>query len=148
MNEAISSWEGYARSVLRIILAFVFSLHGYRHLFDAFPRLGGRRGAVAMALDALPSIVGVLEIGGGLLLLIGLFARPTALVLCCELLAAYFLVAAPRANWPIRNGGNEVILYFLAFLYIAVSGPGTWSLDHFLAKASAELAGSRVRGKA
>jgi uncharacterized membrane protein YphA (DoxX/SURF4 family) len=64
------------------------------------------------------------------------------LVLCCELLAAYFFVAAPRAIWPIRNGGNEVILYFLAFLYIAVSGPGTWSLDQVLEHPSAELAGS------
>jgi putative oxidoreductase len=147
MTETISSWEGYARSVLRIILAFVFSLHGYRHLFNAFPRLGGRRGAVQMALDALPSVVGVFEIGGGLLLLIGLFARPTALVLCCELLVAYFFVAAQRAIWPIRNGGNEVILYFLAFLYLAVSGPGTWSLDHSLEEPRAELAGPSVRGK-
>jgi len=58
-----------------------------------------------------------------------------------------FFVAAPRAIWPIRNGGNEVILYFLAFLYLAVSGPGTWSLDHSLEEPRAELAGPSVRGK-
>ena len=57
MKQAIASWEGYGRSLLRIILAFTFSLHGYRHMFGIFPVFGGRRAAVPMALDALPPIV-------------------------------------------------------------------------------------------
>jgi putative oxidoreductase len=132
MKQAIASWEGYGRSLLRIILAFTFSLHGYRHMFGVFPTSGGRRAAVPMALDGLPAIMGSLEIVGGLLLLLGLFTRPTAIVLCAELLAAYFYSAAPRGLWPIRNGGNEVLLYLLVFAYCAAAGGGPWSLDHLV----------------
>ena len=130
---AAGSWESYGRSVLRIILAFTFSLHGYRHVFNAFPGFSGRRG-IPIAVDALPPVFGYLEIAGGILLFLGLLARPTAAILSCELLAAYFYSAAPRAIWPIRNGGNEVLLYFLAFVYLALSGAGAWSLDQLQRK--------------
>jgi uncharacterized membrane protein YphA (DoxX/SURF4 family) len=100
----------------RIVLASNISLHGLRHLFGAFPQLGGRRGA-PIALDVL------------LLLIVGLFTSFTALLLCAELLTAYFYAAVPRSVWPIPNGGNHVLLYFLAFLYTATAGPGRWSLD-------------------
>jgi len=95
-----------------------------------------------MALDGLPPIFGGLEILGGVLLVLGLFTRPVALVLCAELLAAYFYSAVPRGVWPIRNGGNEVLLYLLAFLYFLAAGAGVWSLDHILQtrrKHSAEI---------
>ena len=129
MRDALTSWEPYSRSILRFILAFTFSLHGYRHLFGFFAVSGGRRAAIPMALDGLPSLMGGLEIIGGLLLFIGLFTRPTAIVLAVELLAAYVYSAMPRGAWPIRNGGNETLVYLLIFLYLAVSGPGAWSLD-------------------
>jgi len=132
MRQTIASWEGYTRSLFRIILAFTFSLHGYRHLFGLFPVSGGRRARIPMAIDALPSMVGGLEILGGLLLFFGLFTRFASLILCVELLAAYVYSAAPLGPWPIRNGGNEVLLYFLAFLYLAAAGGGDWSLDRLL----------------
>ncbi len=134
MKQAIASWEPFGRSVVRIILAFTFSLHGYRHLLGVFPPFGGRRGAAPMALDTLPSIAGVIEIAAGFLLLFGLFARAAALVGCLEVLTAYVYAAAPRGLWPIRNGGDEVLLYFLVFLYFAAAGGGAWSVDALLAK--------------
>jgi putative oxidoreductase len=87
-----------------------------------------------MALDGLPPLVGGLEIAGGLFLFAGLLTRPTAIALCGELLAAYLYSAMPRGVWPIRNGGNETLLYFFVFLYFAVAGGGSWSLDHLLYK--------------
>jgi putative oxidoreductase len=134
MEQMFASWEPYGRSILRFILAFTFSLHGYRHWFGVFPASGGRRAAIPMALDGLPSMIGGLEIIGGALLLFGLLTRPTALVLCGELLAAYLYSALPRGIWPIRNGGNETLVYLLVFLYFAAAGGGTWSVDHLLEK--------------
>jgi putative oxidoreductase len=134
MNPVIASWEVYARSVVRFILAFTFSLHGYRHLFGLFPVSGGRRAAIPMALDKLPQIFGSLEIVGGLLLFVGLLTRPVAAILCGELLAAYIYSAAPRGIWPIRNGGNETLVYLLVFLYFAAAGGGAWGLDRLLEK--------------
>jgi putative oxidoreductase len=134
MEQMLASWEVHGRSVLRCILAFTFSLHGYRHWFGVFPVSGGRRAAIPMALDRLPSMMGGLEIIGGALLLVGLFTRPTAVVLSAELLAAYLYSAAPRGIWPIRNGGNETLVYLLVFLYFAAAGGGAWSLDRLLEK--------------
>jgi len=139
MKPPMTSYEGYTRSLFRIILAFVFSLHGYRHAFGVFHVSGGRRAAIPMALDGLPPIFGGLEILGGLLLFLGLLTRPTAVILCAELLAAYFYSAVPRGVWPIRNGGNEVLLYFLAFLYLAAAGGGFWSLDRLFEKRRRKL---------
>ena len=131
MRDTLGSWETYTRSILRFVLAFTFSLHGFRLLFGFFAVSGGRRAAIPMALDALPSLMGGLEIAGGLLLFAGLFTRPTAIVLGAELLAAYLYSAMPRAAWPIRNGGNETLVYLLVFLYFAVAGAGAWSIDQF-----------------
>ena len=133
LRHTVGSWEGYGRSILRVILAFTFSLHGFRHLFGVFAVTGGR-GGVPMALDVLPAIFGALEIAGGVCLLLGLFTRPSALILCAEVAAAYFYAALPRGTWPIRNGGNEALLYFFVFAYFAAAGGGSWSVDYFLNK--------------
>jgi putative oxidoreductase len=129
MKQRIVWWEGYGRSVLRIIVAFTFSLHGFRLAFDLLPALAGRRGAMPMPLDLLPRAVGYGEIVGGVLILIGLFTRPAALISSVAAIAAYCYAAAPRSVWPIRNGGNETLLYAVVFTYIAITGAGLWSLD-------------------
>jgi putative oxidoreductase len=85
-----------------------------------------------MALDRLPSVTGGIEIVGGFLLFAGLLTRPVAIVLAAELLAGYVYSAMPRGVWPIRNGGNETLLYMLVFLYFAAAGAGGWSVDAML----------------
>jgi putative oxidoreductase len=65
---------------------------------------------------------------------VDLFTRVTSAVLCIELAAAYFSSSLIRAPWPIRNGGEEAVLYFFVFLYLAVAGAGAWSLDRLLEK--------------
>jgi uncharacterized membrane protein YphA (DoxX/SURF4 family) len=39
-----------------------------------------------------------------------------------------------RAPWPIRDRGEEAVLYFVVFLYFAVAGAGAWSLNQVLEK--------------
>lgn len=133
MGETLSGLEGYFRSILRIILAFTFSLHGYRLALGLFAvAKGGRRNAPPMALDTLPHLLGYIGIIGGVLLFIGLFTRVTAAILSIELAVAYLVSAAPRYPWPIRNGGEEALAYLVLFLYFAAAGAGTWSLDYML----------------
>ena len=139
--------EPYARSVMRILLSYVFLLHGFRHLFGYFVVSGGRRAAVPMALDGLPAAFGYVELLGGALLLVGYFTRPVALIASLELLVAYVFVAAPRSPWPIRNGGNEVLEYLLAFLYLAIAGAGAWSVDRWFTRGRTEPLASAVANK-
>ena len=135
MRDKLASWEGYLRSILRIILAFTFSLHGYRLALGFFVvARGGRRNAPAMALDTLPHMLGYLGIIAGVLLFLGLFTRLTSAVLCVELAVAYLSSSALRGPWTIRNGGEEAIAYLFLLLYFAAAGAGPWSLDYLLAK--------------
>ena len=134
MQPPLSSWEPYARSVMRIVLAFVFSLHGFRILYGMFPQLARRGGVARMPLDTLPQFTGYVAIAAGALLVLGLLTRATALVLALQALAAYVFVAAPRGAVPLRAGANEVLLYFFVFLYLVVVGGGPWSLDHLIQK--------------
>jgi putative oxidoreductase len=129
VRQTLSSWEPYARSILRVVLAFVFSLHGYRLVYGMFPQLARRGGVARMPLDGLPQFTGYIAIIGGALLLLGLLTQVAALVLALQSLAAYFMVAASRSPVPLRAGANEVLLYFLIFLYLAAVGGGIWSLD-------------------
>lgn len=126
-------WEGYGRSALRIIAAFTFSLHGFRLALGVLPTLAGRRGAMLMALDLLPRAVGYWEIFAGGLLFLGLFARPVAFISFAVAIAAYLYGAVPRGVWPIRNGGNETLLYAVIFLNLAIRGSGHWAVDRFVA---------------
>ena len=123
-----------ALSVLRIMVGFTFSLHGLQKLFGLFGGMGGK-GATA-AFGSLIWTAGFLEAVGGLLLVLGLFTRPVAFLLCGEMAVAYFRQHAPRGFWPILNGGELAVLYCFVFLYLAVAGPGTVSLDRILRKKS------------
>jgi putative oxidoreductase len=70
-----------------------------------------------------------MELVGGLLLLLGLFSRPVALLLSGEMAVAYWVAHFPRSPFPSLSGGDAAILFCFVFLYIAVAGPGPWSLD-------------------
>jgi putative oxidoreductase len=87
-----------------------------------------------MPLDGLPEFTGYIAIAGDALLLVGLLTKVASLVLALQSLAAFLFVAAPRSTIPIRAGANEVVLYFLVFLYLAAVGGGIWSLDSMIQK--------------
>ena len=134
LAEQIASWEPQIRSVFRLILGFLITLHGCRKLFGVLISVAGRRNAPPLALDALPPVTGYIELVAGVLLMVGLFVRQSALVMSIEALLAYVLIAAPRTTWPIRNGGIEALLYFVVFLYFCTAGAGAWSADAFRRK--------------
>jgi putative oxidoreductase len=125
----VAEWEPQLRSILRLIIGFLITLHGIRKVFDVLPSVAGRRGTPPLALDSLPAVTGYIELVAGPLLMLGLFVRQTALVVSLEALLAYVLIAQPRTLWPIRNGGIEALLYFVVLLYFAAAGAGAWSLD-------------------
>jgi putative oxidoreductase len=138
----VSRWTSlapYLLSVLRIVAAFLFMLHGTAKLF-AFPRAAMPDGST-VALASQLGIAGALEVVGGALLLVGLFTRPVAFVLSGQMAFAYFLAHAARSFWPTLNGGEPAVLYCFLWLYISAAGPGPWSLD-------ALLGGSRGRSRA
>jgi putative oxidoreductase len=77
---------------------------------------------------------GVLECFGGLLIMLGLFTRPVAFLLCGEMAVAYFKQHAGKGLWPISNGGELAVIYCFVFLYLVSAGAGPLSLDRAVRK--------------
>jgi putative oxidoreductase len=113
-------------TVLRIVIGVLFFEHGTQKLFNYPPGFG------AVPLHSLMGLASVLEIVGGALIVVGLFTRPVAFILCGEMAVAYFKQHAPHGLWPIQNGGELAVLYCFVFLYFVAAGPGGLSLDHLI----------------
>ena len=127
-----SAWAPRLLSLLRIVAALIFMEHGTQKLFGFPPPMGG----AGPAAFSLIWFAAVLELGGGLLLLLGLFTRPVAFVLSGEMAVAYWMAHAPRSPFPAINGGDASILYCFVFLYIAAAGAGAWSVEWARARAA------------
>ena len=119
------SWAPRTLSVLRIVTALLFMMHGTAKLFGVPHQANFDN----LQLMSLIGAQGVLEAGGGLLLLIGLFSRPVAFILCGDMAVAYFMAHFPK-NWlPLLNGGDLAVEFCFVFLYLWIAGPGPWSVD-------------------
>lgn len=120
-------------SVVRVVVAFLFVTHGTQKLFG-FPAAPGSEPAPPLDLTSLTGAAGLIEVIGGTLLVVGLFTRPVAFLLCGEMAVAYFLRHAPKGFWPALNGGELAVLYCFIFLFFAAAGAGAWSLDALLSR--------------
>jgi putative oxidoreductase len=120
----IASWSARMLSVLRIVTGLLFLEHGTQKLlrFPPPPNPGP-------ALLSLLGVQGILELVGGVLILIGLFTRPVAFILAGDMAVAYFYAHFPRGFFPLLNGGQLAILFCFVFLYLFVAGGGAWSAD-------------------
>lgn len=117
-----------AVAILRIGAGLLFMQHGLQKLFGLFGGFGGTPGATA-PLVSLMGLAGVLELGGGLLLILGLFVRPVALILAAEMVVAFIQAHLPQGGMPIQNGGELALLYALIFVFLAARGAGPLSVD-------------------
>ena len=132
-NSFFSTWAPRVLSILRIVAGFLILQHGLQKVFG-FP--AGPQPQPTPPLLSMMGFVGILELVGGILLIIGLFTRPAAFILSGLLAVAYFMAHAPGGFWPVLNKGELAALYSFVFLYLAVAGGGEWSLDRMLRRVS------------
>jgi putative oxidoreductase len=119
------TWSPRLLSVLRIMSGLLLLQHGTAKYLN-FPFLEGMSNASPTSLSG---IAGILELVGGVLLILGLFTRPTAFILSGMCAVAYFVAHATRGFFPLLNGGELAVLYCFVFLYLSAAGPGPWSVD-------------------
>jgi putative oxidoreductase len=116
-------YEAQVYALLRIVTGFLFLWHGMQKVLSwPVPRHGEAPAFVTW-------IAGPIELVGGLLVMIGLFAGWAAFLSSGLMAFAYFLGHANQGFLPLINKGELAALYCFVFLYIAARGSGIWSVD-------------------
>jgi putative oxidoreductase len=118
----------YILSILRIVAALAFLEHGLQKYFG-FPSAGP-------PMTSLLYVQGVIEIVGGILLLVGAYTRVVAFILAGDMAAAYFMAHFPLSFFPALNGGDAAVLFCFVFFYLFFAGGGSWSVDRAALKQS------------
>lgn len=129
MDRYLGRLSPYIYSILRIIAAVMYLLHGIQKLIG-FP---GSSGHVPYA--SIFGAGGIIELTTGTLIAIGLFATYAAFIASGELAFVYFLFHFPKSFWPIINHGEIVVMLCFFFLYVASRGAGVWSIDSLRGRA-------------
>ncbi|MDO5090594.1 MAG: DoxX family protein [Cardiobacteriaceae bacterium] len=123
----LSRWQPQLLSILRIVTAYMFILHGTAKVFGMPVDM-----SAGFEWLSLKGAAAILEIVGGTLLLLGLGTRPVAFLLSGHMAVAYFMV---HASWfPLAKGGEAAALFSFIFIYIAAAGGGAWALDNAIGR--------------
>ena len=120
--------------LLRVVSGLLFMQAGGMKLLDWFGGIPAEFGGHPAFLSQT-WVGGMLELCGGLALMLGLCTRPVAFILSGEMAVAYFQFHQPNGLWPIQNHGEPAVLLCFIFLFFAAHGAGAWSLDALIARA-------------
>jgi putative oxidoreductase len=127
MERFLGQYSPYLYAVMRIVVGFLYTCHGAQKLFGVLGGMG-EPGATA-PLFSMMGLAGVIEVVGGLLIMVGFLTGYAAFVASGQMAGAYFMAHFPQGFWPIQNTGELAVLYCFVFLYMASRGAGVWSID-------------------
>ena len=127
-----TAWQDFLLLVGRILLGWVFVFYGWTHIADmpAFAKTFPNRGLP----EWLAYIASPVELIGGVLLVVGLATRYTALVLVLFMIVASF---SSHAYWsvPAAQKGNQMAHFWKnismmgGLIAVFITGAGAYALD-------------------
>jgi putative oxidoreductase len=140
IKSLLSTRAGYGLTVLRVIVGIIFIAHGSQKLFGAFggdglEGTGQWMESIGLTPGYLMALLsGSAEFFGGVAVLIGLLARPAALVLIGLLLVAIFSVHIGNGLFMANNGYEFALALLGGSIAILIEGAGRLSVDRVIAK--------------
>jgi putative oxidoreductase len=119
----LSSHEGNAYLLLRLVFGFLFACHGVGKMFGL---LGQHKVHPGFTLFFAATVI---ELVAGVLIFLGLFTRPAAFIASGEMAVGYFKAHAAAGLFPIVNQGELAVIYCFVALFIATRGAGKIGFD-------------------
>ena len=119
--------------LMRLIVGLLFAEHGAQKILGWFTPPG----KPPQPLDTLGLIGGWIELGGGVLIAIGLLTSIVAFIASGEMAVAFFMqhFHAGGTGWvPLVNGGEKAVFYCFVFLFMFFYGSGRLSVDAMIRK--------------
>ena len=132
MKRFLGKYSDQTYAMLRIVAGFLFLCHGAQKILGLLGGMDGDGGTVELVSRG--GVSGIIELVGGLAILLGIGTSWAAFLASGLMAFAYFLVHQPQGSLPIQNRGELAALYAFLFLYIASKGSGIWSLESVLRK--------------
>jgi putative oxidoreductase len=128
----MSNDQAPAQLIGRVLMSVIFILAGYGKLTAsaATSAMMAKHGLPAPALATIVAIV--IELGGGLLLLFGLFTRPVGVVLGLWCIATALIAHTDFADPNMKINFLKNLAMAGGFAYVAAFGAGAISLDAML----------------
>jgi putative oxidoreductase len=147
MNAFVTVFYDWSRTVasyfswlaplaVRITVGAVFMGTGWTKLHN-LPAITKNFTAMGIpAPEILTPFVSGVEFVGGILLLVGLLTRFSAVPLMVVMVVAIISAQLGDVHSLTDLLGLEEVSYFMMFAWLAIAGPGPVSVDHFILKAS------------
>jgi putative oxidoreductase len=128
--------------ILRLVAGVIFIAYGGQKLFGWYGGAGlSATGEWMASIGLSPGwlmalMAGSVEFFGGIFLMLGLLARPTAIALSITMLVAIFTVHISNGLFMANNGYAFGLALFAMCVSVAISGAGRISIDNLIAEAS------------
>jgi len=122
----LEKYSDYAYALMRIMSGLMFSFHGAQKILGVFSETQPPVGSQLW-------FGGIVELLGGLALMLGFQTRVAAFICSGQMAVAYFQFhwkfQIGQMFFPTLNKGELAVLYCFVFLFIACRGGVKWSLD-------------------
>lgn len=131
----------YGLALLRIVLGIAFALHGWSKLSGGMDGVAGFFASIGIPAASLVAwIVMIVELVGGILLIIGFLTQIVGILLALDMLGAIIFAYIGRGAPFIENGAiswEKELVFGVAALGIALTGAGAWAVDDMLGESRA-----------
>jgi putative oxidoreductase len=120
----LSSHEGRAYLLLRLVFGFLFACHGLQKLTGAVYLFPADKMPFVVHFPTLLWFAAVIELVCGILIFFGILTSLAAFIASGEMAVGYFMQHASGGFFPIKNGGELAVIYCFVALFIATRGGG------------------------
>jgi len=125
-THGVAAW---ATTVVRVVTGVLFVTFSLGKFFDHPKETADFEHYGIPVPEVATVLVGVIELVGGVLLIVGLLTRPAAFVLACNLIGA--IATAGRVDGGTFHLGVGPAM-LVAMLFLVWAGPGNLALDRTL----------------